>query len=97
MTIYHIDLHEVVHTCLASDQPHAWDIRRTIVGVIDGGPCRTPHKTASGLLIACGSIRPRDKQCIACKVQIIIGNTTVDDRGYEGPEPCQGTLFEAVQ
>lgn len=95
MTTYFIDVHEVVHTCPAWDQLHAVDITRTIVEAIGGGPCRMPHSSAAGTVVPCGDIRPRDKQCVACKVQVIVRHTTVDDRGYEGPGPYQAPLFEA--
>lgn len=95
MTVYHVDLYQVVHTCPGFDQPHAVEITRTIVDTIEGGPCRIPHEIADGVLIACGRIRTRDRQCVACKVQIIVRNTTVDDRGYQGPQ-CPG-LSEVTQ
>jgi hypothetical protein len=71
MTIHLVDLELIAHACPAQDEPHPYDIRRTIVDTIDGGPCRTPVVIRCGdttTQIPCGRHEPVDRQCPACRV-----------------------------
>jgi hypothetical protein len=88
MSIVHIDIHTVTHTCAASWEPHPIDTRRTIVLVVDGGPCRQPVTIRSGntttTVIACGRHLPRDRQCPACRITIIGRRYTTTHLGHHG-------------
>jgi hypothetical protein len=71
MTFHIVDIVQVTHTCPGQPGPHPFDIRRTVVHVIPGGPCRTPVTIRSGdtvTQIACGRHEPVDRQCPACRV-----------------------------
>jgi hypothetical protein len=95
MTIVHIDIHTVTHTCPASRDPHPIDTRRTILLVVDGGPCRRPVTIRSGdtvAVIACRRHLPREQQCPACRTSIIARSYTTTHLGHHGRHhPTCGT------
>jgi hypothetical protein len=71
MTIHVVDIEQVVHTCPAQPEPHPYDIRRTVVHVIPGGPCRTPVTIRCGnttTQVPCGRHEPTNRQCPACRI-----------------------------
>ena len=74
MTDVHVDIHRTVHTCPADPEPHPVDTRRTVVAVVDGGPCRHPIAIRSGdttTTVACGRYEPAERQCPACRITVI--------------------------
>jgi hypothetical protein len=85
MTIHLVDLELVLHSCPAQQGPHPYDIRRTIVDTIDGGPCRRPVVIRCGdttTQIPCGRHEPANRQCPACRVIVTertITTCTPDD------------------
>ncbi|MEV4534664.1 hypothetical protein AB0J82_12625 [Asanoa sp. NPDC049518] len=71
MTIHVVDVHQRTHQCPASPDAHVYDTQRTLIAVIDGGPCRAPVTIRCGTTIAtvpCGRARPADARCGACRV-----------------------------
>jgi hypothetical protein len=85
VTRYIIDVHEVTHTCPADPNPHPFDIRRTVVEVVPGGPCRNPttvHTRSGPLALSCSRARPWYQHCDACRVTVTVRNTT---RHHTGP------------
>ncbi len=90
MTFVHVDVHHDSHTCPAfPTEPHPYDTRRTIVAVVDGGPCRQPVTIRSGdtvSTIACGRHEPTYRQCPACRVTVIEHAVTFTHHGYQGPQ-----------
>ncbi|MGS2613644.1 hypothetical protein ACVCAH_03795 [Micromonospora sp. LZ34] len=81
MTIYLVDIEQVTHTCPAHDGPHPFDIRRTLVDVIPGGPCRAPVTIRCGnttTQIPCHRHEPAKRQCGACRV--IVTERTITTR-----------------
>ncbi|WP_433494531.1 hypothetical protein ACQP26_29365 [Micromonospora sp. CA-248089] len=85
MTIHIIDIVQLVHTCPAEPGPHPYDIRRILVHVIPGGPCRAPVTIRSGgktVQIPCRRHEPAKRQCGACRVIVTERTiTTLDDEG----------------
>ena len=74
MTFYHVDVTHYVHTCPADAEPHVWQTVRKVVDRVSGGPCRKPVTLFVGdtmNVIACGSYRPDNLQCPACRNVII--------------------------
>jgi hypothetical protein len=70
VTIHLVAIHHTTHTCPANPEPHPVDTRRTVLAVIDGGPCRTPVTIRCGDTVAevpCGRHEPRERQCGACR------------------------------
>ena len=90
MTFVHVDVHHFTHTCpLDPDEPHPYDTRRTIVAVVDGGPCRHPVTVHSGQTtstVACGRHEPIGRQCPACRITVIERSVTVTFLGHHGPQ-----------
>jgi hypothetical protein len=85
MTIHVVDIEQVTHTCPAHGEPHPFDIRRTVVHVIPGGPCRTPVTIRCGEVtttIPCHRHEPADRQCGACRV--IVTQRTIITRHLAG-------------
>jgi hypothetical protein len=85
-----VDVHDLVHTCPASNLPHTVDTRRTVVSIVDGGPCRTPVTVRVGnrsAYISCRRHEPAHRQCVACKTLHIVRDTTITDLGHQAP--CQ--------
>ncbi len=81
MTIVIVDIEQVLHTCPAEPEPHPFDIRRTVVDVIPGGPCRTPVTIRCGQVtttIPCRRHEPAKRQCGACRV--IVTERTITTR-----------------
>jgi hypothetical protein len=81
VTFHLVDIEQVTHTCPAQPGPHPYDIRRTLVHVIDGGPCRTPVTIRCGTVtttIPCHRHEPADRQCTACR--IIVTERTITTR-----------------
>ena len=71
MTIYLVDVEQVIHTCPGEPEPHPYDTRRVLVDVIPGGPCRAPVTIRCGeqtALIPCHRHEPAKRQCGACRV-----------------------------
>ncbi|GAB3330750.1 hypothetical protein RMN56_12715 [Micromonospora halotolerans] len=71
MTTYLVDVEQVIHTCPAHPEPHPYDIRRVLVDVIPGGPCRAPVTIRCGQVtttIPCHRHEPAKRQCGACRV-----------------------------
>ncbi|MFG1832980.1 hypothetical protein [Micromonospora chersina] len=71
MTIYLVDVEQVIHTCPAHPDPHPYDTRRVLVDVIPGGPCRAPVTIRCGgqtVQIPCRRHVPAKRQCGACRV-----------------------------
>ncbi|OHX04601.1 hypothetical protein [Micromonospora sp. WMMB235] len=73
MSIHTVDVVQLLHTCPAEPEPHPYDIRRTVIDVIDGGPCRNPVTIRCGTTtqIPCGRHEPSKRQCSACRVIVI--------------------------
>ncbi len=74
MSIHTVDVVQLLHTCPADPEPHPYDIRRTVIDVIDGGPCRNPVTIRCGdtvTQIPCGRHEPSKRQCSACRVIVI--------------------------
>ncbi|MFI6065296.1 hypothetical protein ACIA47_08500 [Micromonospora sp. NPDC051227] len=81
MTIVLVDIEQVTHTCPAFPDAHPFDIRRTLVDVIPGGPCRAPVTIRCGdttALIPCRRHEPVKRQCGACRV--IVTEHTITTR-----------------
>ncbi|SIN44368.1 hypothetical protein [Micromonospora cremea] len=81
MTIYLVDIEQVIHTCPAFIDPHPFDIRQTLVHVIPGGPCRAPVTVRCGgqtVQIPCHRHEPAKRQCGACRV--IVTERTITTR-----------------
>ena len=84
MTIYLVDIEQILHTCPAHSEPHPYDIRRTLVDVIPGGPCRAPVTIRCGdttTQIPCHRHEPAKRQCGACRV--IVTEHTITTRTLE--------------
>ncbi|MEU4714083.1 hypothetical protein AB0F73_10605 [Micromonospora purpureochromogenes] len=80
MTIHLVDIEQVIHTCPAYPEPHPFDIRRTLVDVIPGGPCRTPVTIRCGQVTAtipCRRHEPAKRQCGACRVIVTERTITI--------------------
>jgi hypothetical protein len=85
VTIHVVAIHHTTHTCPADPDPHAVDTRRTVLAVIDGGPCRAPVTIRCGdtiVEIPCGRHEPRERQCGACR--IIVTEHTVTSTHLHG-------------
>ena len=95
MTFVHVTIHHLTHTCAADREPHPYDTRRTVIAVVDGGPCRQPVTVRSGdttATIACGRHVPRQRQCPACRVTVIERQITAEFMGHHGPQqPTTGS------
>ncbi|MCM0677537.1 hypothetical protein NCC78_23025 [Micromonospora phytophila] len=81
MTIYLVDIEQVTHSCPAFADPHPFDIRRTVVDVIPGGPCRAPVTVRCGgqtIQVPCRRHEPAKRQCGACRV--IVTERTITTR-----------------
>ena len=95
MTYVLVDVHHRTHTCPAEPAPHPYDTTRTVVGRVDGGPCRQPvtiRFVDITTTIACGRRVPADRQCPACRVTITQRHITTEFMGHEGPQhPHAGT------
>ncbi|MEV1145192.1 hypothetical protein [Micromonospora sp. NPDC049799] len=86
MTIVIVDIVQVLHTCPAEPEPHPYDIRRAVVDVIPGGPCRAPVTIRCGntlIQIPCHRHEPAKRQCGACRV--IVTERTITTRTPEVP------------
>jgi hypothetical protein len=93
MTFVHIDVTHVMHTCPADPEPHVYDTRRTIVAVVDGGPCRHPIIGRSGdmtAVVACGRHEPHDRQCPACRTVVIERHITTQLAATAAQHPTPG-------
>ena len=89
MTYVLVDVHHKTHTCPAEEKPHPFDTIRTIVGHVDGGPCRQPiaiRCTDRTATIACGRRLPADRQCPACRVTVTERRITTEFMGHYGPQ-----------
>jgi hypothetical protein len=85
VTIHVVDIEQVTHACPGEPDPHPYDIRRTVVHVIPGGPCRTPVTIRCGQVtttIPCHRHEPADRQCGACR--IIVTQHTITTRTLAG-------------
>jgi hypothetical protein len=81
VTIHIVDIEQILHTCPAVPDPHPYDIRRIVVHVIPGGPCRAPVTITCGTTtpeIPCGRHEPADRQCAACRT--IVTERTITTR-----------------
>ncbi len=99
MTIHVVDITRTLHTCPADSDPHPVDIRRSILAVIPGGPCRTPVTIRCGTttaVIACGRHKPADAQCPACRITVTEHTITDTFVGYHGPEHLRPTTGVAA-
>jgi len=70
VTIYLVAVHHDAHTCPADAKPHPYSTTRSVLDIIEGGPCRTPVTIRVGTTtatIACGRHEPADRQCGACR------------------------------
>jgi hypothetical protein len=88
VSIYLVSVHHDTHTCPADPQPHPFATTRTVLGVIDGGPCRTPvtfHLAGQTFTVACGRHEPPDRQCGACRTIITEQSVTSTDHGRTRP------------
>jgi hypothetical protein len=84
VTIHIVDIEQVSHTCPADPTPHVIDTRRSIVHIIDGGPCRNPitvHCGTTTATIPCGRHEPADRQCGACAT--IVTEHTITTRHHD--------------
>ncbi|SBT69201.1 hypothetical protein GA0070622_6321 [Micromonospora sediminicola] len=89
MSIHTVDVAQLVHTCPAEPEPHPYDIRRSVIDVIDGGPCRNPVTIRCGdtiTQIRCGRHEPTHRQCSACRITVVERIITDTFVGYQGPE-----------
>ncbi|SCG61252.1 hypothetical protein [Micromonospora halophytica] len=85
MTIHLVDIEHIEHTCPNHPDGHPYDIRRTLVHVIPGGPCRTPVTIRCGdtvVQIPCHRHEPATRQCGACR--IIVTERTITTRTPNG-------------
>ncbi|MCZ7472757.1 hypothetical protein [Micromonospora sp. WMMC273] len=74
MSIHTVDVVQLLHTCPAEPEPHPYDIRRTVIDVIDGGPCRNPVTIRCGDIVTqipCRRHEPTKRQCGACRIIVI--------------------------
>ncbi len=101
MTIYLVHVYQDTHTCPSDSQPHVVATRRQVLGVVDGGPCRTLVTIRIGdtkATIDCRRHLPADEQCPACRITVVeqaiittqTGPATVGPAGVFGlaPNPC---------
>jgi hypothetical protein len=89
VTIHVVDLIQYTHTCPADPQPHVIEIRRTLVDVIDGGPCQTPityRLDGTVHTIPCGRRSRADDQCPACRIIVTQRRITTIHRGHQAPD-----------
>jgi hypothetical protein len=89
MTFVHVAVHHRTHTCPADADPHPYDTRRTIIAVVDGGPCRQPvtvHCGDRSAVVPCGRYEPADRQCPACRLTLIEDAVTFTFMGHHGPQ-----------
>lgn len=89
MTFIHVDINQLTHTCPANSESHPYDVRRTVVAVLDGGPCRRPITVRSGdveATIPCGRHEPYGRQCPACRTTVIERTITTVHTGHHGPQ-----------
>lgn len=85
MTIYLVDIVQTLHICPTEPDPHPYEIRRTVVDVIPGGPCRAPVTIRCGkqtVQIPCHRHEPAKRQCGACRV--IVTERTITTRTHTG-------------
>ena len=85
MTIYLVDIEQVVHTCPVHPDGHPYDVRRTVVDVIPGGPCRAPVTVRCGeqtIQLPCRRHEPAKRQCGACRG--IVTERTITTRTPNG-------------
>jgi hypothetical protein len=89
MTFIQVDSHHLTHTCPADPEPHPYDIRRTIIAVVPGGPCRQPvtvHSGDTAATVPCGRHVRRERQCPACRVTVVEHAITTEFMGPHGPQ-----------
>jgi hypothetical protein len=82
MTIHHVTVVHTRHRCPASAELHVIDTVRTVVMVIPGGPCKTPVRRQIGDTVRdlpCGRLLPAQRQCRACRNQVVTTNVTYVD------------------
>jgi hypothetical protein len=88
--MFHIvDIHQRMHTCPADPLPHPFDTRRTVVAVVDGGPCRAPVTVRCAdtiATVACGRQLPPAEQCPACRVIVTERHITTELVADLGPQ-----------
>ncbi len=89
MTIYLVRVHHDTHTCPADPtEPHPYITTRQLVGVIDGGPCRTPvtiRLAGRTVELPCGRHEPYDRQCGACRTIVTEQTVTATHHGHHQP------------
>ena len=71
MTIYLVDIEQVIHTCPNHPEGHPYDVRRRLIDVTPGGPCRAPVTIRCGdtlTQLPCHRHEPAKRQCGACRV-----------------------------
>ena len=86
MTIVIVDIEQTTHVCRNHPDGHPFDIRRTVIDVIPGGPCRAPVTIRCGTTTAtvpCYRHEPAKRQCGACRV--IVTERTITTRTPEVP------------
>jgi hypothetical protein len=91
VTIHVVDIVQYTHTCHADPASHVVDIHRTLIDVIDGGPCRTPTSyRLDGRIhtIPCGRRVPSDDQCPACRIIVTQRTITSIHRGHQDSHPA---------
>jgi hypothetical protein len=73
MTIHVVAIGQWAHRCPNFPDGHIYRTARTLLAVIDGGPCRTPVTIRCGdtsATIDCGRVYPADRQCPACRITV---------------------------
>jgi hypothetical protein len=77
MSVYVVDVQHQMHTCPGNPKPHAWDTRRTVVEVIETGPCLAPvRQPVTDRLVDCKTVRRLHEQCDNCRTIVQVRNVT---------------------
>ena len=77
MSVYVVDVHHQMHTCPGNRKPHPWDTRRTVVEVIETGPCLAPVTVpGSAAQVDCKTVRRHHEQCDNCRITVQVRNIT---------------------
>jgi len=82
VTVYVVDVHQLVHTCPADRRPHPFATYRTVVEVIPAGPCLTPITLpGTDTTVDCKARRHHHEQCDNCRITVQVRTVTTTRRG----------------